>query len=111
MNYNTFKPTYLASKRPHKTSEEVIQVCIMKPTLMRRLVVLNEQLVETKKGKKIYLLEDKNENPFYEDMIKANITQKMVTEATDFINFCADEEQKVIDAREKARKEALSDWY
>jgi hypothetical protein len=110
MNYNSYKTRYAETKRAHKSSPEAVHMCIMNPTLMRRLSVLNEQLVETKKGKKVYLLEDKNENPYYEEMMSAKITQKLVADATDFIKYCAEEEQKEILAREKARKEVL-DWF
>lgn len=107
MNYNSHKDSYEKSKRMHKSSPEAIHMCIMRPTLMRRLATLNADLVETRKGKKVFLLEDRNENPYFDEMKAANITQVMVADATDFINYCAEEEQKAIEARERAKKELL----
>ena len=49
MNYNSYKETYAEAKRTRKSSPEAIHMCVMKPALMRRLVTLDEQLVETKK--------------------------------------------------------------
>ena len=71
MNYFSMKPVYLDSqtkRKNKKTSAEIIDVCVMHPALMRRLVTLNEELVVKKKGVITYLLEDKNENPLFPEM-------------------------------------------
>lgn len=85
MSMVDYKPIYMAKGRKKASSEATIQECIMHPTLMRRLVCLHEDKVK---------LDDSKENPWYQEMINANISSETVKDARDFVNFCYKEDEK-----------------
>ena len=87
MNMSNYREAYANSKRKKKSSEKAIECAIQWPILVRRMICLYEDKVK---------LEDKNENPWYPEMVKYNIDPELVRDARDFVNFCIAEDEKKI---------------
>lgn len=85
MGMANYKPIYLSKERKNKTSVETINECIMHPALMRKLVCLYEDKVK---------LDKEDENPWYDEMKKHNISADTVKDAKDFVRFCNREDAK-----------------
>lgn len=85
MGMVNYKPIYLSKERKNKTSVDTINECIMHPALMRRLVYLYDDKVK---------LNNKEENPWYDEMKKYNISTDTVKDAKDFLRFCNHEDEK-----------------
>ena len=80
-----YKEVYLTLERPAKTSEDTINIVLMNPKLVRRL--LNLHLSKSD-------FESRNNNPWYNEAQQAGITYEVIKNAKDFVKYCNQETQK-----------------